>query len=134
MAQCGQFFQGLAIMLTVLWIVFGVLLLSWSGLLWALHALITLPAGWTDTLRGWLDALPGAEWLEQWWPGWRDLVVLLADLGQHLLGLLGVLASWLTPLMWAVWGLGSLALLAVAGVLHGVIRVSARDVAQARPA
>ena len=118
-------------MIIALWIFFGVLLLCWSGTLWAVNALLHLPAGWTDTVQAWMDALPMALWLERWTPGWREVVLLAADAAQALLHSLSALAPWLTPLLWVVWGVGTVGLLLVGGLLHAVIRASMRTAAQA---
>jgi hypothetical protein len=119
-------------MIIVLWILFATLLLCWSGTLWAVNALLHLPAGWTDAVQAWMDALPMALWLERWTPGWREVVLLAADVAQALLHTLSALTPWLTALLWVVWGVGAFGLLLVGGLLHAVIRASMRTELQAR--
>lgn len=119
-------------MIIALWIFFGILLLCWSGTLWAVNALLHLPAGWTDTVQSWMDALPMALWLERWTPGWREVVLVAADAAQALLHTLSALVPWLTVLLWVVWGVGVFGLLLVGGLLHAVIRASMRTEARAR--
>ncbi len=120
-------------MKTVVWVVFAVLALLWTGCAAALAAL----AQWTadglaagasvDLARladGWV--LPGwmAPWISAEW------VALLQDLtASAVTGLregapwLGSLVGWLVPLVWLTWGLGLLALLVLAGVGHGLARL-----------
>lgn len=121
-------------MIIALWIFFGVLLLCWSGSVWAVNALLHLPAGWTGAVQAWMDALPMALWLERWTPGWRELVLLAADLAQAALLALSSLAPWLTWLLWLVWGVGVFGLLLMGGLLHAVIRASMRTELRARGA
>ena len=119
-------------MIIALWIFLAVLLLCWSGMLWAVDALLRLPAGWTGTVQAWMDALPMALWLERWTPGWREVVLVAADAAQALLHTLSALAPWMTALLWVVWGVGVFGLLLVGGLLHAVIRASMRTEARAR--
>lgn len=116
-------------MIVALWLVFLLLLSGWSAMLWGLHAVLSLPAGWNHDLAAWLDGLPLADELARWWPGWRDLVQVLADVAAMLLQALASATPWLMPLLWLLWGLGAVGLLLVIGLLHWVIRGASRPAA-----
>jgi hypothetical protein len=66
---------------------------------------------------------PAAGWLDHWLPGWD---ALLAALIQLLQAVLRGVAAWIPWLLGAVWALGSLLTLALAGLLHWAIRVGSR--------
>lgn len=111
-------------MIIALWIAFALLLLCWSGLIWAVHAVLHLPTGWAAEVKPWLDQWPGAEWLERWSPGWRETAVLAAELLQSLASALTAALPWLSLALWLAWGVVALLLLAFFGLLHLAIRSS----------
>lgn len=113
-------------MIAAVWIVAGLGLLCWSLLLWATHALLNLPTGWSQPASDWLGQQPWAAWLETWWPGWQTLVSIALDLVQALTQGLAQVSPWLTVLLWTIWAVGALLLLGLAGLLHGLVRVVTR--------
>ena len=104
------------------WIVTGLALLSWSLLLWATHALLHLPTGWSQPTSDWLGQQPWAGLLERWWPGWHTVVALSLDLVQAATQWLTRFSTGLTWLLWALWAVGGLLLLGLAGLLHVALR------------
>ena len=118
-------------MIVALWLLFLLLLSGWSALIWGLHALLSLPAGWNHDVHAWLAGLPLAERLAQWWPCWLELAQVLADVAAMLLQALASFTPWLMPLLWLLWALGALGLLLVVGLLHWVIRSASRPAAAA---
>lgn len=115
-------------MRTLLWGVFAVLAAGWS----ALVALSAELADWLLGAAGSGQATAAATAVAQWpvpaWAGqwvdpawlqalqrlWIDAVQWLGDVAPSSEGLMG----WITPLLWAGWGLGLLCLLLPAVALH----------------
>lgn len=112
----------------IIWTIGGVLAALWTGIL----ALTALVVDWTATaLR---QAGPGAAttpslppelpaWLSAWIePGTWEAAVRTVDQAlqslQAVLPDLGRLTGWLEPVLWTLWGLGMVALLAVAAGSH----------------
>ena len=111
-------------MIALLWTVTALGLALWSGAVWALWALLSHDPSWVvGTLREWLDASPAAGWLDHWLPSWDALLVALIRVPQAVLR--GV-SAWIPWLLGAVWALGSLLTLALAGLLHWAIRIGSR--------
>ena len=119
----------------LIWMLLGALLALWSGALWLVHALLADPEATLLALQQGLHALPT---LEDWGEAARSARDALVNLADDLLMLasagLGVLrewrllqwlADWLAPLLWALWGLGALLLLAIGAAWQAVIRGSA---------
>ncbi|MDP2006837.1 MAG: hypothetical protein Q8K45_14260 [Rubrivivax sp.] len=109
-------------MIILIWCLTGLLLLLWSLAGWALHALLTAGPAWLSRLPALLQDLPQREWLEGWWPGWQDTVLLAADALQWSLGWLagaGAVVAWF---VWAVWAFGALLALALAALLSYAAR------------
>lgn len=112
----------------IIWTVGGVLAALWTGALaltaavvdWTAQALHQAGSGATPVaslppeLPAWLSA-----WME---PGtWATEVQTIQRTLQALQSVLpaaGIVAGWLEPLVWALWGLGMLALLVVAAGSH----------------
>lgn len=118
-------------MKVLLWLVFGVLALLWTGgaaLLagltdWAAQVLgSSAAADWAKTAAKW----PVPEWISLWVDPQvvrfvQDAVLwTLSTLGSWGEGLppAGQLIGWLEPLIWGAWGLGMLALLVLSGGAH----------------
>ncbi|WP_374584612.1 hypothetical protein [Ideonella dechloratans] len=110
-------------MIALLWTVTALGLALWSGAVWALWALLSHDPNWVGGLREWLDASPAAGWLDHWLPGWDALLVALIQVLQAVLR--GV-SAWIPWLLGAVWALGSLLTLALAGLMHWAIRIGSR--------
>lgn len=117
-------------MLVLLWTVAALSLLVWTGLSWALWALLTHDPSWVGVLKTWLDASPLAGWLDQVAPGWDGVLAATVGLLQ---ALLRGLAPWVSWLLGAVWAGGCLLGLALAGLLHWAIRVGSTPVRPAAP-
>ena len=110
-------------MIALLWTVTALGLALWSGAVWALWALLSHDPNWVGGLREWLDASPAAGWLDHWLPGWD---ALLAAMIQVLQAVLRGVSAWIPWLLGAVWALGSLLTLTLAGLMHWAIRIGGR--------
>lgn len=105
-------------MVIAIWIVTAILLGLWSLTAWGLHGLLMFLAGngggWAGDLKPLVDRIPLTPVLDQWIPGWQELLRASLDLAQVLIGWLG----GAVPLVsWTVWGLGTAGLLLLAGGL-----------------
>jgi hypothetical protein len=115
-------------MKVLIWVVFGVLMALWTGFAAMSAGLV----GWL--LTGLADGqLTGAAQAMGQWPipvwlgSWID-PVFISDLQQAWLSAVqwlgdvlpaaSSLTGWVVPLIWVVWGLISLCMLAAAGVGH----------------
>jgi hypothetical protein len=113
-------------MRTLIWAVTALLAAVWTGMValtvqvsgWLLNAVASAPTS---------GAAPGPLPLPEWLAPWADtewlaaLQVVWLNGAQWLVQLLpnaGGLMDWLTPLLWTVWALGLLPLLALAAFLH----------------
>lgn len=105
-----------------IWIVAALLLGLWSLLAYAVGTLLGLAAGLSNGLPAdmyaLLDHIPGAPWLGEWLPGWREAVVAAA---QTIGAGLGWLGGALPAVLWVAWGLGALVLLLFATLLSGIV-------------
>ncbi len=108
-------------MVIAIWIVTAILLGLWSLTAWGVHGLLMLIAGgangvgdWSGDLKPLLEQIPFTPVLDQWFPGWQELLRASLELAQVLIGWLG----GAVPLVsWTVWGLGTAGLLLLAGGL-----------------
>lgn len=129
-------------MKTLIWSLFGLLALFWSGLCWAGAALLrwaagllsgtgTAPDDWGRVLADW----PLPQWLALWvdLAALRSLLDLVASMFESLQAVwpgVDSAMAWLMPLLWIVWGAGLLMLLGLAGLALWL----ARSLRQAPPA
>lgn len=111
--ECGP------IMITALWTLTLLGLAAWTAAAWGLHHLLHLDASALAGLPDWIAQLPGAHWLERWWPDWQSLARDLIALSTRAQAWLAATVPWL---VWAVWALGALIGLACAGLLHLAVR------------
>lgn len=104
-------------MVIAIWIVTAILIGLWSLTAWGVHGLLMLLSGGlggAGDLKPLVDQIPLTPVLDQWFPGWQDLLRATLDLAQVLIGWLG----GAVPLVsWTVWGLGTAGLLLLAGGL-----------------
>lgn len=127
-------------MSVLIWIVAALLLALWTGFAALTVALLDAAAGvlggggtldWAALVTNW--SVP--TWLLPWIDaGWLQSVqMMIVDLLDGLQGawpVMGqVLVGWGVPLVWTLWGLGAVLLLALAGGLHLLVRVSRRATA-----
>jgi len=118
----------LAPMKTLVWILFALLSLLWTGGAWVLARL----GAWTADLAAaggtvdWVGKVaesPPMLLLAKWlsaatYQHVQDaMIVLLQGLGEGL-PLLGSAMTWLAPVTWIIWGFGMLILLLLAGGAH----------------
>lgn len=105
-----------AVVLGLMWTVFAAVLASLAGWLGANAGDM---AGWTGQIAQW----PAPEWLALWVGpellAWiRSAATSLIGWGSAALPALGSLLQWVAPLVWVVWALGIVCLLALAGGAH----------------
>lgn len=105
-------------MLIAIWILTLLGLVLWSLATWGLHALLSIDPRWLDDVEQLVRQIPYADAIDRWFPGWRELLGVLTDLAQVVLGWVGNNA----PLVaWIVWGVGALALLGTGMVLTLIV-------------
>ena len=97
-----------------IWLITAFVLALWSLAGWGLYHLVDSGAQLIGDLKPLIDRIPYAAIVEQWIPGWQDMLKLMVDLVQSLLGWLGGAAPLL---VWLLWALGTGLLLVIAGVL-----------------
>lgn len=116
-------------MKTLIWVVFGLFALCWTGLAtasvqvteWLLSMLASGQATSTASaaaqwqMPDWLSTWIDPTWLAALQTAWIGLVQGLA---QVLPNASGQLVEWVAPLMWTAWALGLLCLLLLALALH----------------
>jgi hypothetical protein len=115
----------------LIWTLTLLVLGLWSLLAWGTQALLTLDPSWVGNLKPLVEKVPYGALIERWLPGWQELLLALADLTQALLGRLGGAAG---IVVWVLWGLGTLMLIGLAGLLSagvGIARRAARHAAAA---
>ncbi len=118
-------------MKALIWGLFAVLLLGWSGMAWVSAELV----GWLGSAVGALPAGQAAQTLGDWpVPAWVALWVS-PEVIQGLQAAWLEIAGWLGALLpsaegvsgvviavvWIGWGLGALTLLTVAGLAHWLV-------------
>lgn len=112
--------------------VFALLALFWTGgaafaawvVQWAAHALAD---GGAVAASREFAALAVPQWIAPWVDpavvqAAQSALLWTLDVGRGLLPLAGSAAQWLVPLVWVVWGLGLVVLVAAAGGLHLLLR------------
>lgn len=121
-------------MRTIVWSLFAIVALLWTGAAWLSHHVVELSVAWSQAG----DAPSAAEMLAHWQiPPWVTQVVgvqqlhhlfdmlasglqLLQDLSPFFADMLG----WLIPVIWFTWFVGMVLLLVPTLVLHAVLRPS----------
>jgi hypothetical protein len=101
-------------MFAAIWIftLLGVAL--WSLLCWGLHALLAIDPLWVENVEALIHEIPFATWIDQWVPGWQEMLRAAMDLTSFVLSWVGTNA----PLVaWIVWSIGTLVLLCVGMLL-----------------
>lgn len=126
----------------LIWSVFGVLMLGWSGMAWISAEL----AGWLVQVAASAPAGQAAQDMAQWpVPAWVALWIapeMIEALQATWLGALEWIGAWLPSaeslsgvinvLAWGIWGVGVLCLLAIAGLAHWLVGLGSRS--SSRPA
>ncbi len=130
-------------MTALLWIATSFLLALWSGCLYLGHQLTAWALQGMAQGAGvdWSQALGDgawAAWLAPWLdPAWLQatqlaLTTILQGLGPWLTVAPGLMA-WITPLVWVVWAMGAMVLVAAAGAGHWWLRRRAGHKARLQP-
>lgn len=105
-------------MLAVIWILTLIGLALWSLATWGLHTVLTIDPQWVEDVEALIREIPYAATIDHWFPGWRELLAVLMDITQLVLGWVGTNA----PLVaWIVWAMGTLALLLAGGLLTLIV-------------
>jgi hypothetical protein len=97
-----------------IWLITAIVLALWSLAGWGLYQLVASGAQLIGDLKPLIDQIPYAAIVEQWIPGWQDMLKLMLDLTQSMLSWLGGAAP---VLVWLLWAVGTGLLLVIAGVL-----------------
>lgn len=105
-------------MLTAIWIIAAVLLGLWSLTAWGLHALLVHGSGWAADARPMIEQVPYGAVIEQWIPGWQQMLSIALDLGQSALAWVGDSAGLLA---WLTWGAGVMLIAGTAGLLSLIV-------------
>ncbi len=103
-----------------IWTVTALALALWTLLAWGVASLLGLDPAWVGELRPWLDKIPGAAWLSDYVPGWHALALALINLTQAVLAWIGSGAGFV---VWGLWALGALLLLAAGGLLSLIVKL-----------
>ena len=110
-----------------IWTVTGFLALLWTGVIAMLTAAVTWFAGASaDQASRGVQAMaqwPVPDWVGLWIPAaavesLKASVTGLLESGVTAFNWIGPMLGWLSPLIWAVWGLVLLLMLALAGGVH----------------
>ena len=113
----------------ITWFLVLGLAVAWSISAWVLHALVVWSmssvcalAGQASTIEGVTLPTSVALWIPPELLAVSKTAAAIAwPYVETGLSMLPSLAGWLTPLAWAVWGMGFLTLLAIGALLHAVI-------------
>lgn len=114
----------------VVWIATVVLALVWTvtaAVMASLTGWLAANAGDVANWSGQLAQWPVPEWLALWFGpemlAWmRSAATSLIGWGSAAIPVLGSLLQWLAPLVWVVWALGMVCLLALAGGAHYAVK------------
>jgi hypothetical protein len=119
-------------MKTVVWVVFGLLAAFWTGGAWLVSELIHwaaqgLASGASADLGRVVAEWPMPEWVAVLGePGWiyavQDGVAWALERLAAAAPWAGSVVGWLVPLVWVLWGLVLLLMLALAGGVHLLVR------------
>ncbi len=118
----------------LIWSVFALLALLWTGGAWASAALVQ----WSADLMASGQAVELGRAVSSWpvpaWATWFvDIALVHVVIDAIVWGLEGLQAvapwaaaavGWLVPVVWVIWALGLLLLLALAAALHLLVRRS----------
>ena len=113
-----------------IWLITAIVLALWSLAGWGLYQLVASGAQLIGDLKPLIDQIPYAAIVEQWIPGWQDMLKLMLDLVQSLLSWLGGAAP---VLVWLVWAVGTGLLLVIAGVLSLAVALIRKSMPPAQP-
>jgi hypothetical protein len=102
----------------VIWVCAALALGTWSLAAWLLVEAARHGAAWIERWSAWAAAQPWGRWLDEWLPGWRELLGTLSELMTALLGWLGAAAPWWP---WVLWALGVVFVLLVGSALSLVV-------------
>ncbi len=113
-----------------IWLITALVLALWSLAGWGLYHLVDSGVQLIGDLKPLIDRITYAAIVEQWIPGWQDMLKLMLDLVQSLLGWLGGAAP---VLVWLLWAVGTGLLLLVAGVLSLAVALIRKSMPPAQP-
>ena len=113
-----------------IWLITAIVLALWSLAGWGLYQLVASGAQLIGDLKPLIDQIPYAAIVEQWIPGWQDMLKLMLDLLQSMLSWLGGAAP---VLVWLLWAVGTGLLLVIAGVLSLAVALIRKSMPPAQP-
>ncbi len=113
----------------LIWTLALLALSCWTLLAWATAWVLGLDPSLLGTWSGRLGEMPGAAWLDLWFPGWEGLMTTLLELTRSLFGALGQVGPWL---VWGAWAVGAVVIVGCAAGGSALVAVARR--ASARPA
>jgi hypothetical protein len=114
----------------LIWILAALALVAWSLVSWGLHAVLGIDPQWVGDIGPLIAQVPYRDVLEVWMPGWEAMLRAAANLAMVGLGWLGSIGP---VLVWVVWGLGALFIVAMAALASGIVAL-VRRASGSRPA
>ena len=123
----------------LLWSVVAMLLVCWSLLSWAAHALVSWPgwrAGNPAAWSAWIEQLALSAWLAPWLPAaaleaFKSTFLASGPLLESVVGWLPIAAAWIAATVWVIWALGAVILLGLGALGSGLVAAFAGK--KARP-
>lgn len=115
-----------------IWITAALAIALWSAAAWLFVEAAQRGPGWVERFAAWVAQLPYARWLDDWAPGWQDLLRAVANLLQTVMGSAGAAAPWWPWLLWGA-GVGLVLLVAAFFSLVVVLLTPSRGAARNAP-
>lgn len=113
-----------------IWILALIALALWSAAAWGLGTVLGLDPSWVGDLKPLLQQIPYAALIDQWVPGWQDLLVALLDLTRSLLAWAGGAG---VVVVWVLWALGAAVIVVAAALLSLVVALVRKSGAKGPP-
>jgi hypothetical protein len=114
----------------VIWILALIVLALWTATAWATHALLSIDPAAIGGLKGLIEQVPFAAWLDTWLPGWEAVLAGSVDVAQMLLHAAGGVGLWI---VWILWGLVAFVIVAGAALLSLLVVLMKKAAATVQP-
>jgi hypothetical protein len=113
-----------------IWILALIALALWSAAAWGVGTLLGLDPSWVGDLKPLVQQIPYAALIDQWLPGWQDMLLTLLDLTRSLLAWAGGAG---VVVVWVLWALGAALIVGAAAALSLVVALVRRTSAKGPP-